>query len=78
VSGLDAVGKVLIAFGGLTVVIGFSMLGLGKLLGGDGRMLPGDVVIQRPGFTFVFPIVTSIIVSAILTFALWVISTWRR
>lgn len=29
--------------------------------------LPGDIRIQRPGFTFVFPLTTCIILSVILT-----------
>lgn len=76
-SGLDAFGKALIVTGGLVIVVGLLILGLGKLLGGQ-RMLPGDVVIHRPGLTFVFPVVTSIILSAILTLVLWLISAWRR
>ena len=29
--------------------------------------LPGDFRIQRPGFTFVFPLTTSLILSVVLT-----------
>jgi hypothetical protein len=29
--------------------------------------LPGDIVIQRPGFTFFFPITTMILVSLVLS-----------
>jgi hypothetical protein len=39
--------------------------------------LPGDILIQRDGFTFYFPIVTSIVISVVLTLllnALW----WAR
>ncbi len=32
--------------------------------------LPGDIFIQKDGFTFYFPIVTSIIVSILLTIIL--------
>ena len=40
-----------------------SSLPLGKL--------PGDIVIDRPGFKFYFPITTSIIVSVLLSLLLW-------
>jgi len=29
--------------------------------------LPGDIVIRRPGFTFVFPIVTCLLLSLLLS-----------
>ena len=31
-------------------------------------LLPGDILVQKQGFTFYFPIVSSIILSIILTF----------
>jgi hypothetical protein len=30
--------------------------------------LPGDIVVRRPGFTFVFPIVTCLVLSLLLSF----------
>lgn len=33
--------------------------------------LPGDVVVRRPGFTFVFPIVTCLVLSLVVTLLLW-------
>lgn len=54
-------GLVLVAAGLLWALL--SRLGLGQL--------PGDIVIRRPGFTFAFPIVTCLIVSAVLTLLLW-------
>jgi hypothetical protein len=77
VAELDYFGKALIVFGGIAIIVGLIMLGLGRLVGG-GRLLPGDIVIQRPGFTFVFPIVTSIVLSAIITLILWLLHAWRR
>ena len=35
--------------------------------------LPGDVVIDRPGFKFMFPITTMLIVSAVLSLIAWLI-----
>lgn len=35
--------------------------------------LPGDIVIERDGFNFYFPITTSIIISIVLTVLIWFI-----
>lgn len=32
--------------------------------------LPGDIFVQREGFTFVFPVVTCLVISALLTLVL--------
>ena len=63
--GLGALGKLLILFGVLIVVIGLLLL-VGEKIPWVGR-LPGDIIIKRERFTFYFPIVTSILVSIILT-----------
>lgn len=69
----------LIQIGAVLVVFGLVMVGLGALLGArGGRLLPGDIVVSRPGFTFVFPIVTSILLSLALTLILWAAHAWRR
>jgi Protein of unknown function (DUF2905) len=34
--------------------------------------LPGDIVVRRPGFTFVFPLVTCLLLSLILSLLLWI------
>ena len=35
--------------------------------------LPGDIVIDRPGFRFMFPITTMLIVSVVLSAVAWLI-----
>jgi hypothetical protein len=40
---------------------------------GLGR-LPGDIVIEREGFTLYLPLATSLLVSLGLTFVLWLLS----
>lgn len=35
--------------------------------------LPGDIVVDRPGFKFIFPITTMLIVSAILSIVTWLL-----
>jgi hypothetical protein len=60
---LIAVGIGLLLLGLLWPLI--SKLGLGRL--------PGDISIQRPGFSFYFPITTSIIVSLVLSLVFWLV-----
>ena len=33
--------------------------------------LPGDIVLDRPGFKFMFPVTTMLIVSAVLSLLAW-------
>jgi hypothetical protein len=40
-----------------------SKLGLGRL--------PGDIVVRREGFSFYFPIVTSLLLSVVLSLLFW-------
>ena len=60
--------RLLIMIGIAIVVIGLAWPWLGKL--GLGR-LPGDIIVRREGFSFYFPIVTCLVVSAAVTLALW-------
>lgn len=66
------VAKIFIGFGLLLVVVGALLL-FGQRLG-LGR-LPGDVLLQRRGFTFYAPLATSIVVSLVLTLLL---NLWSR
>jgi hypothetical protein len=59
---LILLGVILIGFGLLWPWL--SKLGLGRL--------PGDIVIRREGFSFYFPIVTCLIVSAVLSLIFWI------
>lgn len=62
---LNPLGKVLIFFGVILILIGGVILLAGKVPW-IGR-LPGDIFIQKKNFTFYFPLATSIIISVILT-----------
>jgi prepilin signal peptidase PulO-like enzyme (type II secretory pathway) len=60
--------KWLITLGIILVVMGLlwpllSKIGLGHL--------PGDIRIERKGFSFYFPLTSSLLVSALLTLILW-------
>jgi hypothetical protein len=62
-------GKALIVAGLVIAGVGLLLLLSGKV-GWIGR-LPGDITIRRDNFTFHFPLATCLLVSAILTFLLW-------
>lgn len=59
---LITIGVVLVALGLLWPFL--AKLGLGSL--------PGDIKWERKGFTFYFPITTSILVSLVVTLILWI------
>jgi hypothetical protein len=61
----------LILAGVVLVVVGLIVLGAQRF--GLGR-LPGDIVIERDGFTLYIPLATSLIVSLGLTLVLWLLS----
>jgi hypothetical protein len=67
-------GLALVAVGVVTAVLGLLL----SVLGRGGRLLPGDIVVSRPGFTFIFPIVTCLLLSAIITAVLWLVAALRR
>ncbi len=61
-------GKALIVFGLMLVVLGVAVWGLGSvpMLG----RLPGDIYLRRGNFTLYFPISTAIVISVILSLLL--------
>ena len=65
------IGKLIFFAGLLIAVVGLVLWKTGGL-GGLGR-LPGDISVQRPGFSFYFPITTCIVISIILTLLLWLL-----
>ncbi|QPC41722.1 DUF2905 domain-containing protein [Kaustia mangrovi] len=63
-------GKLLIIFGLILVTAGLlwpllARIGLGHL--------PGDIVIEREGFTLYLPLASSLVISAALSLVLWLI-----
>ncbi len=65
-------------FGGTRVIVGLVLAGIGLIwvlapnLPRLGR-LPGDIVIERENSRFYFPIVTCIVISAVLSLIMWLI-----
>jgi Protein of unknown function (DUF2905) len=72
--GLGTIGRYLIVFGAVIVVIGVIMMMAGKFPGLRIGRLPGDIYVERGNWRFYFPLVTSILLSLILTFILWLIN----
>ncbi|RPH65219.1 MAG: DUF2905 domain-containing protein [Burkholderiales bacterium] len=64
--------RLLISLGLLFLVAGLLWPWLSKLPWGR---LPGDISIEREGFSFHFPLMTTLLVSAVLTLLLW---WWRK
>jgi len=60
--------RTLIIFGLVLVAAGVLWPFLGKL--GLGR-LPGDIYVERPTYSFYFPVVTSLLLSVVLSLILW-------
>ncbi len=59
----------LLIIGGIILIVGGLAFKLGLPLG----RLPGDIRIQGDNFGFYFPITTSILISVVLSFILWLL-----
>ncbi|HYL34302.1 MAG TPA: DUF2905 domain-containing protein [Bryobacteraceae bacterium] len=66
--------------GRMLIVLGLILVALGLLVSVGGKLpirlgrLPGDIVIRGKNSVFYFPIVTSLLVSIVLSFVLWLFS----
>ena len=66
---MQDLGKLLMVLGLALATAGFLLwLGVGKSWLGR---LPGDIAVQKPGFSFYFPLTTCIVISLILTLIFW-------
>jgi len=70
--GLGSFGRLLVISGVVLVLVGLLFMLSGKIpwLG----RLPGDIYIKKKSITFYFPLGTSILLSIILSFILWLIN----
>ena len=62
------VSRILVVVGAILLIAGLAWPLLSRL--GLGR-LPGDIAIARGNYRFYFPLVSSLVVSAVLTLLLW-------
>jgi hypothetical protein len=70
-------GRALIGVGLLLVALGVLLVLAERFPGLRLGRLPGDVSVERPGFRFYFPLATSLLVSVVLSLALWLLSRRR-
>lgn len=73
----QTVAKLLFAGAGLLALLGLIFWALSKV-GTGGRLLPGDIVIQRPGFALYFPLATGLVISVVLSAIFIIIALLRR
>jgi len=71
--GFETMGKMLILMGLFVLVIGLIMTFAPRLRIPFLGRLPGDIRIEREGFSFYFPVVTCILLSIVLTLLLNII-----
>jgi Protein of unknown function (DUF2905) len=61
----------------LLITLGASLVVLGLAWSWVRRLplfrLPGDIVIDRPGFRFFFPLTTMLLISALISIIAWVL-----
>jgi hypothetical protein len=65
-------GRILIALGLIILAVGV-VLTIGEKLPVRLGRLPGDIVIRGRNSAFYFPIVSCLVISAILSFVMWLI-----
>jgi hypothetical protein len=68
---MEGIGKALLALGLIIAALGGAILLFGKVpfLG----RLPGDITVQRPGFTLYVPLATSLLLSVVISLFLWLL-----
>lgn len=70
------------SFGKFLVIAGVVLAAVGGLLMFTDRIpflgkLPGDIHVKRENFEFHFPITSSILISALVSLVLWVLSQFK-
>jgi Protein of unknown function (DUF2905) len=72
--GPGTIGRYLIILGAAIIVIGIVLVVAGRFPGLRIGRLPGDIYVERDKWRFYFPLATSILLSIILSFILWLFS----
>lgn len=72
--GPGTIGRYLIVLGAGIIVIGIVLVVAGRFPGLRIGRLPGDIYVERDKWRFYFPLATSILLSIILSFILWLFS----
>jgi hypothetical protein len=74
---VNSLAKLLMAAGGLLILIGLVVLLAGRAHVPLGR-LPGDISYRGKNTSVFFPITTCIVVSIVLSFVLWLVNRFLR
>lgn len=74
---MSDLGKLLVVAGTVVILAGVALMLLGRANIPLGR-LPGDIVYRGKNSTFYFPLATSLLVSVVLSVALYVIGRMRH
>jgi hypothetical protein len=61
--------RILIVLGALLILVGIGWQWVRRL---PLFKLPGDIVIDRPGFQFFFPITTMLLISLVISLLAWI------
>jgi hypothetical protein len=75
--GVSDLGKMLVVVGAVIFAVGLGLVLLGKTNLPLGR-LPGDIYYRGKNTTFYFPLATSILLSVVLSFVLYLVSRFRK
>jgi hypothetical protein len=70
-------GKLLMVGGAFLLIAGFILVLLGRTNLPLGR-LPGDIVYRGKNTTVYFPLVTSLLLSAVLSIVFYILSKWKK
>jgi hypothetical protein len=69
---MENIGKLIFGVGVILVLVGLVIWLFSDKLGWLGN-LPGDIKIERPGFSLYFPIATMLLISLLLSLVMWLI-----
>lgn len=67
---MNNVQKIIIIIGVVIILTGLTLPWISKLPFGK---LPGDIVVDKPGFKLFFPITSMIILSLVVSLIIWII-----
>lgn len=74
---MDELGKLLMIFGGILLLIGLLFVGLGRTNLPLGH-LPGDIYYRGKNVTFYFPLMTCLLISLVVSGILYLINHFRH
>ena len=72
-NGIGSLGRVLLAVAAVLALVGLVLVLAERFPGLRIGRLPGDIRVERGNFRFYFPLATSVVVSVVLTLALWLL-----